>query len=318
LFDGYKFTIEILVGMLCDQIATNQSLHLSEDDLFSRARFAGISYDKLPNSCDKSILIRNIRLNASKMLEANTWETLAVSYSHFREEILLPLDKLRTVATVNPKFRVDSLNIAVEYSSMFVTYIFLNDTDRGFPHGYLKSLFDDKLTFPFEIEKSKNKYFARVFGGFKYAVQFLWSRLLRERFNRTVLAHLHEAKDWSEFDNYFSQIQSEIIEPLEEETGTGMGFDFLVVPEKGAKKVIQNLLEQGPPEAQLSKKEQLDRDFQWYPIMLIDGSALIFGGVAAFVPLLIGSVRLRRSYKVNSQLKVIRFIHGSPIKHRRD
>lgn len=318
LLEGYKFAIDTLVRMLCKEIANNYSLRLSEDDIFSRARFTGISVRKLPNTCEKSIILRNINSKAKVVLGAKEWQALKVRYSKFLEEVLLPLDNLKRAATASPQYRLETIDAAIHFSSMFQIYIFLNDTQRGLPHGYIAPMFEEGSGFSWVIVRKRKDYLNQVFEGYKYAVQFLWHYLLRQRFDYTSVARLHEAGGWAEFDKFFELIRSEIINPLESETDAHLGFDTVIMLQEPAKHLIGNLIDHGPPEARLSEQDLLERLFLWYEIELIDGSDFDFSGVAAFIPMLIGLVERKKELEATEKVQLIRLIHGSPIEHRRD
>jgi len=318
LFDGYKFTINTLVRMLCNEIANNYSLSLSEDHIFSRARFAGISLTKVPNTCEKSIILRNIYSQIQEVLTTKEWETMKAQYAKFYKEVVRPLDGLELAAIVSPSHGVETIDKAVDYCSMFQTYIFLNDTQRGLPHGYLAPMFEEGRASSWVILRRRKDYLNQVFDGYKYSVQFLWHCLLGPRFEEAPVARLHESRDWKQFDQFFEIIRDKMIRPLEAETSTHLGFDPLVILQESPKQVIRSLIEHGPPEPRLSQKDSLDRLFLWYEIQLIDSSDFDFTGVATFVPLLIGLIERKRQLGSEKKLQLVRLIHGSPIEHRRD
>ena len=83
LFEGYKFTFDVLFGRLFDEIGRNSSLDLKEDMWLSRALFAGIPISKVPNTSEKAVLLRNIHYLANK-LNFNLSNSLVMR----REELL--------------------------------------------------------------------------------------------------------------------------------------------------------------------------------------------------------------------------------------
>lgn len=317
LFEGYKFALDVLSRLLHDAIAYKSSLNLSEDLVFSRARFVGIPLHKVPNSCDKAILLKNIHANAKGILRARAWSELDEGINQFEKEILSPFDNLKSASVVSPHYNISNLDEAVLYSSMFQVYIFLNDTRRGLPHGYRQSMLEDSL---FEGFRLKNKeYLRRVFEGYTYSIQFLWHCLLEDRFSETSLVELHESADWYELDKYFARIQSEIIKPLEKETGASWGLDSLIHLAGPADKALEHLLVFKPPEPKLSEKEQLEQAFLWYEIELIDASeSTVFNGVATFVSLLTGTVEMKRRIGAREKVHVIRLVHPTDEPNRRD
>lgn len=321
LFDGYKFTIETLIRMLHSEIERNESLQLTKDDLFLRASFAGVSFYKLPNSCEKSIILRNISYNAEPIPQATEWSSLKEALAKFQREALTPLASLANKAVVPSKHQNIDMDDAIKYSAMFQIYIYLNDTSRGIPHGYREPVFKRDGSPSFIIRKRIRERFRYGFVGYKYSVLFLWTYLLGERFNNTSLISLHKSRDWQDFDNFFEKIREEIILPLEDEIKAKSGFDCLVILKEPIQNVLGDIISIGPPESRLTKKDSLDRFFLWYEIELLDGSNFDFAGVASFIPMLMGLVEIGRSLRKRDKeytVRVIRLIHGSQLADRRD
>ena len=141
------------------------------------------------------------------------------------------------------------------------------------------------------------------------AVQYLWFRLLGERFAGSVAAKIHTAANWRSFDDYYKPLQDELIDPLEEFTGLRGGFNSLVVAEPGAKSVLSELLEPMAKEQPLSLQRDIQRKFLWYDVELVDASATIFSGVLTFVSLLNGAVVFRRRVGNHDPVLIMRVKH---------
>ena len=131
LYEGYKFTFDVLFGRLFDEIGRNSSLDLEEDMWLSRALFSGIPISKVPNNSEKAVLLRNIHYSANSVLMARDWEDLIGCVSVFREKVLSRFDGLSEIAVASPTYLVKNVEEALKYASIFETYIFLNDTRRG-------------------------------------------------------------------------------------------------------------------------------------------------------------------------------------------
>ena len=313
---GYISVFNTLFRMLTSELERNVSLGLTSDDVFDRATFKGISINRLPNTCEKTVLIRNLQYYFKDVIHSNSWDSLGAAMQRLSGEVLAPFNNVKHVSSVNKNYPVREIETAVRYSSMFQIYIFLNDTSRGIPHGYLPAMLDDQ-DYDLRFRYSAAKTLGNAFLGYKYAVQFLWYQLLRDEFKNSVVNDIHETNDWDSFDKYFNKIQSKIIEPLEKSTGGVMGYDFFVLVEESPKKYFQRLLEKRIPEIQPSAEEYLQRVFLWYPIQLIDSSDYSFSGVPAFIPLLMGMIQSRRRTKDKSKAKVVRIIHDTDEEHRR-
>ena len=313
---GYILAFNTLFRMLTSELERNVSLGLTSDDFFDRATFTGISINKLPNTCEKTILIKNLQYYFKDVGHSNSWDSLETAMQRMLGEVLGPFNNIKQVSSVNKRYPVREIETAVKYSSMFETYIFLNDTSRGIPHGYLPAMLDDQ-DYDFSFRYLAAKTLGNAFLGYKYAVQFLWYQLLGDEFNNSVVSDIHKANDWASFDRYFNRIQSGIIEPLEKSTGGVMGYDFFVLLDRSPRSYFKGLLEKKIPEFRLSVEENLRRAFLWYPIQLVDSSDYSFSGAPAFIPLLMGMIQIKRRSKDKSKAKVIRIIHGKAEEHRR-
>jgi len=313
---GYKLVFNTLFRMLTSELERNISLGLTSDDIFNRATFRGISINRLPNTCEKAVLIRNLQYYFNDVISSNSWASLETAMQRLSVEVLAPFNNVKKVSSLNRNRPVCEIETAVTYSSMFQTYIFLNDTSRGIPHGYLPAMFDDQEA-DFGFQFSAARTLGNAFFGYKYAVQFLWYQLLGDKFRNSVVSDIHKTNDWNSFDKYFDKIKSGIIEPLEKSTGGVMEYDFFVLLDSNPRRYFEGLLEKKIPELPLSAEENFQRVFLWYPIQLVDSSDYSFSGAPAFIPLLMGMIQIKRRSKDKSKAKVVRIIHGGVEEHRR-
>jgi len=184
IFDGYKFFLITSLKCFINSIVNDKTLELEEDYTFFRADFVGKTLEDIPNTCEKIIFIKNVWNLSKKIRKSRNWEEL--------EEGLKDLEKLFTVFdkfynnTVSIKNidKKESLKIATE----FYTYIFLNDTHRGYPHG---SVFPSIIRLPISEE-----YLKRSFKGYVYSLQYLWFNLLgANKFENSCLRNLHKAPE---------------------------------------------------------------------------------------------------------------------------
>ncbi len=314
---GYKLLFNTLFRMLVSDIERNTSLKLTSDDMFDRASFTGKSVNILPNTCEKTILIKNLLVYFHYVIDSNNWASLESGMSKLSNEVLNPFDRVREVSVINNHCAVPNLDTAVTYSSMFQTYIFLNDTSRGIPHGYMPAMIDDEeVTIGYQYRIAQ-RLGSVPFEGYKYGVQYLWSKLLKKKFQGSVVSDIHKTNDWKSFDKYFNRIQTTIINPLEKSTKAIMGYDHFMIVTKSPKRFFRKLLEKTLPEKELSPTEFLRREFLWYPIQLVDSSDYSFSGIPTFVPLLMGIIQKKRRSKNKTKAKVVRIIHGGVEEHRR-
>ena len=127
---GYKLLFNTLFRMLISDIERNSSLRLTSDGIFDRASFTGTSVNQLPNTCEKTILIKNMLKYFNKVTDSNDWDKLELGMSKFSNEVLLLFNSIREISVIDSNHTLIDLDVAINYSSMFQTYIFLNDTSR--------------------------------------------------------------------------------------------------------------------------------------------------------------------------------------------
>ena len=185
IFDGYKFFLDVCIRGFINSVIYESPLDLEEDFTFFRARFVGIELDDIPNTCEKTIFIKNIWNLTANIRKAKRWDDLN-----------------EAVKTVNGLFTVFDMlleknicqttelneNNALKIVTKFYTYIFLNDTREGIPHVYL-------LT-PILKSTATEEYLENAYLGYVYALQYLWFVLLgKTKFEETSLRKMHMAHE---------------------------------------------------------------------------------------------------------------------------
>ena len=336
VFYGYRFFTETLIRTLFHSIIYGSELPVDEDFIFSRARFAGVELSKIPNTCEKTIFLKNLNRYRRSIKNAKNWKELQESINKFQDDFINKFEKIfEKNIEGSPKLKIGRQE-ALKYTTIFYVYIYLNDTSRFIPHGYFVSVLKNGL------EKNYRKI---TFEGYKFALQFVWHQLLGEKsYNKTSIRHLHKSPDWSkeleiptssgeiidfseiewgssdeeiespverdDLDSYFSKIKDEIITPLEEKLGMNFGFSkFFRVKNIISKKEIGDLLKYDK-KIQLNEKEKLDYKLLWYQIEFLDSSkSSIFNGVPTFIQLLIGSAESKRIFGIDEKAYICKFVH---------
>lgn len=335
-FHGYKFFIESAVRTFLNTIIYNSSLDIEEDFVFYRARFTGVNVTKIPNTCEKTIIIKNILERLRLIKKANSWKELSDALKGFEENVLNVFERIfNDYVAVSPNVNITKEE-ALNYVTRFYTYIYLNDISHGtkpliylhlgeapmfVPKGYWVSILDNELT-----PEQHKKYFE----GYKYSLQFLWLMLLNDRY-ASCIKNLHKSKNWHKesnsiygkpsreetrerydiaLDSYFGKIKIEIIEPMEKDLGIDISFDkVLYFKNKIPKSLFNNLLK-SKKDTKLNRKETLDYELLWYPIEFLDSSkSPVFNGIPAFISLLIGTAELKKIYSEGEKAYVCKFIH---------
>lgn len=322
IFDGYKFFIESAIRTFLYTMTDDLSFKIKEDYTFFRSRHVGIYLNKIPNTCEKTVLIKNINKRLRLLKKAKNFEEIKHALGEFRKDILKPFNKIfEDNVAVSPDLNI-SKEKSLKYVTMFYTYIFLNDTSRYLPKGYwLPTLLDSR------VDQEKHK---KSFKGYKYSLQFVWFSLLGKRYHSSIVKNLHKAKKWTmeedfiidldtepkvpkrrdDLHHYFLKIGDKIIRPIERKHKINFGFKkILYIKKKVTKDTFKNLL-QPVKDPQLSEKERLDHLLFWYNLEFLDSSkSYIFSGIPTFISLLIGVVELKRKYGLKDKTYVCKFRH---------
>jgi len=317
-FKGYRFFLESTIRLLMYMLITNESLGIKSDWVFYRANHRGIKLSKVPNTCEKTVLIRNLNSKLKTVRKAENYQELQIALNEFKSKILSIFDKIYTkYIDTSPDIKLNKEE-ALEYATMFCIMIFLNDTSKGHPHGYWVSVLDNRVE-PKEMDNN--------FEGYKYALQFVWHSLLRRKYNLTSIKNLHKSKLWSisfedrakmkykykigtTLDDYFGKINDEIIQPLQKKLKVNsIGFtNLLCVTKPIPKNILKNLFK-GNKGPKLNEKEVFDFKLMWYDTWLSDSSRKdIFTGVSTFVYLLIGIAETKRRFDLEKAY-ICKFTH---------
>lgn len=183
LLEGYKFFMSVCIRGIINSVIYEDSLNLNEDFTFFRARFVGVGLEDLPNTCEKTVFIKNIWPLSRQVKKAKNWKELNNVIENINE-IIFSFDHFfeKNVAETEPLNKDEFLKIL----TIIYTHIFLNDTSEGIPHIY-------QLT-PILKSDVKEQYMRKAYLGYVYTLQYLWFVLLGEkRFNDTSLKELHKA-----------------------------------------------------------------------------------------------------------------------------
>lgn len=298
---GYRIVLDILLGQLISELSDNTNLNLTETDTLRRALFSSKDLLRIPNDSQKTILLKNILTTGSHVLQARDWQIMQSRLADLNDSIIRPLQEINPLVVTHEKLKRFKADTIVNSISIFLVYIFLNDTSRNAPHGFGLSCFSSEAG-------QSTRYTADAFYGYKYAVQYLWFALYKDA-SQSVIRQIHKADTWKAFDRYFELIQKQIVEPTERKLGTSLGFDVQVFLPKDSRVNLNALIENAPPGFKISQAEKLRELLLWYDITIIESSDKPFAGVSTFIPLLIGSAALHRTLHFDSPTKVLRFLH---------
>ena len=306
LAEGYKFFIVSTIRLLINLIELDYSLGLEEDFIFFRARFKGVPIEDIPNTSEKTVIIKNIWVLSRCLRKAKNWDEIKMSITSLDPLIRL-LEELYKFA--KPTIRIDK-DLALKIATKFYAFVYLNDARSGVPLGYIS---------PATIGTNLSpKYLQSVFKGYVLTLQYLWFKLLGENdFRKFCVKDLHKITDtnsesyegdigkvnreWLILDSFFGKIRKEIVEPLENDFGLALGLEPLLVIEAIDKSILKPLLSKKAlrePDYFKRKtiddiKKWLDYKLLWYGVEVLSSTGSIFSGVPAFLSILIGLVNLR-------------------------
>ena len=85
-YPGINLLIKTLIGILINAIDTNISFDLKEDFAYHRAmHYVGLDLNKLSNTCEKAIFIKNIFELAKPLWKVESWKSLKSEVESFSE-----------------------------------------------------------------------------------------------------------------------------------------------------------------------------------------------------------------------------------------
>lgn len=337
LIEGYNFFVEVVTNDLIESFCLSSALDLEEDLIYSRARFVGVYIDDIPNTCEKTVFIKNI-WNKLRLIEGlSSWRKIK-NYWESTDDLFLTFDYIYsefTIATRNP-----DKDFALRAASMFYAYIFLNDTNRGKPHTYPSPILKNNLTHEL-LDKS--------YIGYVFCLQYVWYVLLGEEgFENSSLKSLHEAFDkyshkivkkhpifpfineqfderkstslikWKSLDCFFSIIKSEIIEPLERKLGDNFYRDGLIINSSFGRSNLSHLLSTNniknpdyidDDTSSELKIKRFDYYFLWERFFKIDCNHIVLDGATPFIDLLIGAVGKNQYFNNEDKIELLRIKH---------
>lgn len=338
LLEGYKLFLIAAFKFVLHAVATDYALGLKEDDvLFRVIYYVDVNLEDVPHTCEKTVFLKNIWNLSRKIRRAKSWDELDKALRELRPLFEI-FDYLYRKARVTRKI---SKKEALKGITLLYANTFFVDSSNGFPSGLtLRPSTTSTITW---------KYLNQNFKGYAYTLEFLFFNLLdRDTFEQLKLKEMHNpskvfsrktkenpswkillpelleeesasSAEWYALDNFYKLIKNKIINPFEAKLGRALVFNplFILAPGSVDKSVFKSLLSkrnlENPQYLYIRDKESLKKklDFHllWYKVYVLDGSSVIFSGVPAFIPTLLGLVELNKRYGSDAKVKVKIFKH---------
>lgn len=332
LFKGYKFFISTVFKCLLGSIDLDSGIKIDGDFVYYRANFYGVPIEVLPNTCDKTILVKNIWRFNENIQSSSNWNDIEVPISKLKELFSI-LDKLSDCSGPSKKglTRDYLLNIKIQ-DHLLISF---NDTSRGWPKGSINS----SVIIPSITEEEiKDAY-----RGYVYSLQYIWYNVLvGDNFKKSCINDLTEIDEkeiidsqinddidsyasaeglldyklWMVLDSYFGRINEEIISHIE-----GLTFDnnFILnlhTTKKDIKAIFKPLLDSRDIKQpsylidrdDASLEKLIDYYLLWYEFIVLNESNMSCG-VPLFIELLLGAIQLKKDSKSKDKPLVRIFKH---------
>jgi len=324
ILQEYKFFFDAAFRALLEDLARVDWFG-KDDVILQRGVFVGIPLDELPNSCERTLLLKNLWYKYfEKVLKARNWKDLEKRLNALRNQVLSSfLGLFQRWIIPKKEYSLEDIYWFWSLNNALIRY---TDTSRGRPMPY----YDLLLPVSGEYYDKKEDYMQRVFRGYSYTLQFLWYRLLgRKVFSRIPnLNKMHIAdrifprkNKWLSLDEFFSILHPVVLK-VEQKFGVSFGIsDYLLYnlnldcqPTELLNKFYSPKVpkpEYPPPtDSHEGWKKWLNLKFLWYPIDVLDTfGSRAFNGVIAFVYLVTGMSEFKRRQREIEPIRVLRIKH---------
>jgi len=320
LFEGYKFAVTCCLNSFVDGLIYDNLLGFSSDLIFNRAIINAIPIHQIENSCEKTILLKNIKPFLKNIHKAKT-------YVELKEKIIIFEDNISTIFNkiISNNINISNKEVGLNILSINFTYLYLMQIGNNGPIG--------NIITPLSTNWTKKENLNNYFKGYKYSIQFIWYLLLgKNTYEQTSLINLHKATSWRKykyietntknefpfinnefnleeqdcFDSYFYRIKNEII--IQNDYDDIIKFPF---ENYNKEDLFSSLFSSVLYKPNFSLKEKIQYELLWYPIEIINSeNSQIHSGVPAFNVMLSGTIELfNPSESEFERIYVIKFTH---------
>jgi len=333
LFIGYQFFIDVVISHIIHSFERHSSFGIKSDYSIYRASFVGVNIDDIPITCDKVTLLKNLWNHYHTIRNCRNWDEFRIQIEKKNNAVFPILNKIFTESIVS-KTNVPKKDV-IWGKSLYWTFIYLNDTRQGHPLAYPGTILDSFVN---------QTNFDKVFTGYVYTLQYLWSRLLNKTdYIESSASELHQVlkqnkaktkkildffsersssserhvwNQWQGLDKFFTKINNEIInkrfpQPIRSsELKLSDQFDISsLMPLMYLSKISE-------PDFLIKHKsfkswtKLLDSFFFWHDMDVLDTNKIhVFNGAFAFISLLIGEVEKYKMVEVTDPIWIARIKH---------
>lgn len=338
VFEGYRFSLNCCLNAFLDDIASDRELAIENDFLLDCAISQLKPIHLLPNSSEKTIFFKNIKSTVKAIIKSKNYSEISQTLSTFNNSIASMFDTIFiNCISVSDEIGIDK-QTATELLLIDFAHTFLVQINNNGPTANAHN--------PLSVEWTKEELKIRYLEGYKYAIQFLWFKLLGdEKFSQTHLSKMHTADSWrkykliekeklgnpmidslneefhleeqTNFDSYFYWITREITKPIGEMYKISVNsidryFKFSNV-NYDKMHLFGEFLDGSKikNEPTLSWNEKIEQLLYWYPYELVDSDKTgMFFGIPSFNTMLAGTIALHKPIESEfSKIIAAKFIH---------
>jgi len=336
IFIGYQFFIDVIISHLVHSFERHSSFGIESDYTLYRASFVGVKIDDIPITCENVKLLKNLWNHYRSIRYCNDWNNIKTQLKEKNSVVFPIFDKIFSDSISS---KTDKLKESVIWEkSLFWTFIYLNDTRQGRPFTYPGTILDS-----FVNQKNYNK----IFVGYVYTLQYLWSRLLTEKdFAESSASKLHQAikkiksnkgatdkirdfftdnlssserdvrNQWQELDKFFTRLNNEIIKKRFPKAFPESDIQLSDQFDKASLDPLMHLSKIYDPDYLIKHKsfnsltKLLDSFFFWHDMDALDTNKVhVFNGAFAFISLIIGEVEKYKMSNVTEPIWIARIKH---------
>jgi hypothetical protein len=348
LFEGYKYAVKCCLNSFLDGISNDYQLKIKNDFLFERALHELIPLHKIENTCEKTIFLKRIKPFVKDIHRSHNLFELKEGIHKFQQAISLKFEQVYDGFVFVRKSETISKTAATKLVLINFVHTCLIQISNDGPTGN----WFNPLSIEWTKEDKKEFYLA----GYKYAIQFIWLKILGEKtFQKTSLSKIHEVDSWRNYkyqndskndsfenifferefdlaeqnslDSFFFRLQEELTKPLDakHKYPTYEADKYLEFRSKGYKKRLffgTYLKKKGLDDgySNLPIEGKILNRLYWMRFEVINARELSMHlGTPSFNTMLAGTVALHRNRdREFDKVMVAKFTHPHPGEPRKN
>jgi len=311
---GLRLLLNTVVNEQKFVLETESPFFLEADSMTRRALHEGCPMKQVPSNSDLAQVLRGLDLRVTASLETQTCLNF---FEANRQGFGVYVSVLKDIRESNLILCGLANSMSKELALSFCSMEFLADlTDMKMLKIPLKSGGTDFAIGKRTAAFKRGGLFERMFEGYIAGVSYLWQRLAAPAMVSNPWTDVLCCKDWGDFLELYDKMIQDRISETEEHYGLVASKDIAVEFDNPAGGALAPIFEPYHPHARASRAQQLDAEFLWYDLQVLDGGdSVLYPGVPTFVYLLEGLAGMYASGRIQGPVQVRRIMHpltGSP------